>query len=114
VVRDDITADGDPNLITTPLGTAVAGANIATFSTYNPTLSASDFTVSVDWGDGSAADQTALVENGPNGSFVVTGGHSYQEVGAYTVTVKITSAAGNTATAYSVVRIDQPTVTRSS
>jgi hypothetical protein len=53
--------------------------------TYDDNSSVADYTVSIDWGDGTAADTTSGVVTGSGGTFNVTGVHTYAEEGPYTV-----------------------------
>jgi hypothetical protein len=69
---------------------------VATFTdafTGNP---ASDLTATIDWGDGTT---TAGTISGGNGSFTVTGSHTYTASGSFTVAVTLADDAPGTATA---------------
>ncbi|HZS81324.1 MAG TPA: hypothetical protein VFA50_00515, partial [Stellaceae bacterium] len=56
---------------------ALAGTTtVATFTDTNPTDTASGFTASIDWGDGTV---TSGVVSGSNGSFSVAGGHTFAD-----------------------------------
>jgi hypothetical protein len=70
-------------------------AVVATFTDANPNATASDFTATVDWGDGTSSD-AAVAANGAGG-FNVVGQNQYTEEGQYTVGVTITDADGSTA-----------------
>ena len=69
-------------------GQAVSGATVATFTDTDNDSSASDYTASINWGDGTAA--SAGTVSGTGGSYTVTGSHTYAEHGSYQVTVTIT------------------------
>jgi hypothetical protein len=56
---------------------------------------AGDFAASVDWGDGSGAG-AATVARADDGSWTVSGTHTYRRAGSYTATVVVTDAAGVT------------------
>src|SRR5262249_21326828 len=58
--------------------------NVATFSDTNTLASASDFTATIDWGDGTTSAGTVA---GANGNFTVSGNHTYAEDGSYPVSV---------------------------
>jgi hypothetical protein len=101
-----ITAAGDHAFSgNTPL--TVSGA-LATFTDSVPGTAASDYTATVDWGDGSASSPGTITANG-NG-FTVTGSHAYGTPGAYTITVTI-AVNGNSsqATATDSVTASAPT-----
>ena len=65
---------------------------VATFTDANPKYVPSDFTATIDWGDGTTTDGTVGEQAG---SFIVTGSHTYAEYGGYPLTVTIQDAADN-------------------
>jgi hypothetical protein len=71
------TLTGNPNQ---PL----TNVTVATFTTSNSTNFAGDFAISIDWGDGTTTPGTV---SGSNGSFTVTGTHTYSASGDNTITV---------------------------
>jgi uncharacterized protein (TIGR03118 family) len=91
---------------TTPL--TVTGANlsfveghttvrdVATFMSTTAGATASDFTATIDWGDGSSSAGTVSATGG--GNFLVIAQHTYAEEGTDSVTVTISDKSGNTAT----------------
>ena len=83
-------------------GTDLSALTLATFTMSDPGSQASDFSATVDWGDGSGGDATIA---GSQGSFTVTGDHTYTDQGSYTPTVTITGPAGNTLTATDAVTV---------
>jgi predicted alpha-1,2-mannosidase len=86
---DDLTATVDDSLPQAVHG-ASFGATLATVSG-GTTASADDYTVTVDWGDGSdASKDVALTPGADDGSYTVYGWHTFANAGEYTVTVKIT------------------------
>ncbi len=106
-----------------PLNPAVGGdVLVATFTDQDPAGTISDFSASIDWGDGSTSTATSITSAGsPNGvTFSVFGEHTYQEAGTYPVQVTIDDAGGSETQAHSVANITdaplsetgtQPTVT---
>ncbi len=80
-------------------GAASDTLTVATFSDANPGASASDFGALIYWGDGTSS--AGSVQQNSDGSFSVTGGHTYQEDNAsgYAVTVDVTDQGGSTLTA---------------
>jgi hypothetical protein len=98
---DKITATGNP--VSATEGSAVT-AKVATFTDPNHSTPASAFTATIDWGDGSSSAGTV---SGANGSFTVTGTHTYNEEGSFSVRVQITetSAPSDTATTTSIATV---------
>jgi hypothetical protein len=96
-VTENDTLTGSKATITATEGTAYTGT-VATFTTTYTANTASDFTASIDWGDGTTTNGTVT---GSNGSFTVTagssGGHAYADEGTQTVTVTIKDEAPGTA-----------------
>jgi hypothetical protein len=92
-----LTAQGTS--VTVQEGVAVNGT-VATFTDANPGATLSDFTASIDWGDGSPTTAGTVTTN-PSGGFDVTGNHTYAEDGHFTVAVSIHDVGGSTATASS-------------
>ncbi len=71
----------------------------ATFTDANTGAPASDFSGTIDWGDGTAAQSfTSSAVSGSGGSYTVGGSHTYAEEGSYTPTVTINDDGGSTAT----------------
>ncbi|HEU5271331.1 MAG TPA: PKD domain-containing protein, partial [Jatrophihabitans sp.] len=71
---------------------------LATFTDANPTGPLSDFTATIDWGDGTPAT-SGMVAGPTGGPFTVSGDHSYSTLGYKTITIHITDVGGSTATA---------------
>src|SRR5262249_18411295 len=89
-------ADAPLNNLQVTAPTATEGVDtgtvtVATFHDTNPDAQASDFTASVDWGDGSSAGSVVAL-GGAN--FAVLASHTYLEEGAYTLTVQIDDDGG--------------------
>ena len=64
-------------------------ATLATFTDSDPNATASDFTASVNWGDGVSTPSTTVTSGGP-GIFNVLGTHTYVVAGNYTFAVEVT------------------------
>src|SRR5205814_462229 len=75
VVDPAVTASGTP--VTATEGRAFRGS-VATFTDPDTTAAASEYSATIDWGDGSAVDTTPVISGG-GGSFTVTGSHTYAE-----------------------------------
>jgi hypothetical protein len=82
--------------------TAVAGqgatTTVATFTDADPGGSASDYTATINWGDGTGAS-AGTVAAAPGGGFAVSGIHTYAAGGSFTVTSRIADAGGSQAAA---------------
>src|SRR5262249_49699222 len=61
-----------------------------------PAVTPSDFTISINWGDGSISSGTAIATAD---GFAAHGSHTYLDEGQFTVTVQIADPAGNSASA---------------
>lgn len=92
-----LTAAGVDTLSTNPVDGVVA-----TFTDANPHAPVSDFTATIDWGDGSAAT-AGTVSATDNGTFTVSGSHTYATLGPKTILVHIVDEGGQTADATSHV-----------
>jgi hypothetical protein len=69
---------------------------VATFSDTNAANTAGDFTATINWGDSTSS---AGVVTGGNGSFTVTGTHTYTSTGAFSVIITLTDVPPGSATA---------------
>jgi hypothetical protein len=76
---------------------------VATFTDGNPFAKASDFTATVDWGDG--ATGPATVSAAPAGGFEVSGTYTYRTPDSYPVAVSINDVGGATAGATTTATI---------
>ena len=85
-------------------GEAFCGV-VATFTDPNRHSRAGEYTATINWGDGSSTKVGMI--SGEHGSFSVSGGHTYDEEGSYTITVTITDidTPSNTATASSTANV---------
>src|SRR5439155_20468619 len=78
--------------------------NVATFTDTYPTPQASDYTGTINWGDG----HTSAASFAPNGSggFYVSGGNTYGTFGWYPVAISIQNIRGAAATLTSSMLVD--------
>ncbi|HXW26291.1 MAG TPA: pentapeptide repeat-containing protein, partial [Xanthobacteraceae bacterium] len=84
----DVSFAGQLVLNSATEGTALPGTTaVATFSDFNPTDTASDFTATINWGDGVTTTGTVV---GAPGTFTVEGGHTYANYGNDTASVTVT------------------------
>ena len=72
-------------------------ATVPTFTDADPGGTVSDYTATIDWGDGSPIDQGTITAQGAG--FAVSGSHTYTTSGPFTITIQITDAGGATVTA---------------
>src|SRR5262249_26219248 len=76
---------------------------VASFIDANPNAMASDFTATIDWGDGTSTTGTIVAQTG--GSFAVDGAHTYADEGKYAVSATVNEAGGRTASATSTATV---------
>ena len=76
---------------------------VAIFHDFNRFASASDFTITINWGDGSASVGTVAADG--RGTFKVMGTHSYAAKGSFDITVTIVDAGGSSATVLSTAKV---------
>jgi streptogramin lyase len=83
--------------LTTPKGTPLIGAVVASFTDSDSAASSADFTATIDWGDGAAESIGVVFQPGGAGTpFVVAGNHTYavDRSTAYPITVSIRDRGG--------------------
>jgi len=66
---------------------------LASLTDANSSDTASDFAVSVDWGDGTTPDAGFAVDGGSPGFFLVFGTHTYASSGTFTATATVTKTS---------------------
>jgi hypothetical protein len=90
-----------------PTWVADAGAGpgrvVASFTSPDPAARASDFTATIEWGDGNTSDGTVTPDG--RGGFNVSGSNTYAAPGSYAITVTITDRFQNMATAQSMAEV---------
>jgi hypothetical protein len=77
---------------------------VAHFDDADPGAAVGDYTVSIDWGDGSPASAGTVIDK-PSGGLDGNGSHTYSAPGQKTVTVTITDAGGASASATSTAMV---------
>jgi hypothetical protein len=82
-------------------------ATVATFTDADPKGVVSEYTASIDWGDGTAS-AAGTVSAAAGGGFEVKGSHTYAAPGQYTIGVTINDVGGAKATATSSADIVGP------
>ncbi len=89
-------------------GTSTGNLMVATFTDANPTAVSSDFTATINWGDGNQTPAT--IASNPSGGFDVSGSHTYSSSGSETVAITINDH-GSTASATDTITVIQVTKT---
>ena len=97
------------------VGSAAAGgpipaAPLASISNLAAGASASDFTATVDWGDGSPPTAGTVVADAsipgqPGSQFAVSGGHTYATPGLYSLTITVKGPDGSTSEVTTIVSV---------
>jgi PKD domain len=82
---------------TPTVSTTSFSGTVATFTDANPFAPVSDFTATIDWGDGTTS--LGVVTGPVGGPFTVSGTHTYATTGSHTISVLIVDEGGSTATA---------------
>ncbi|MGH7139122.1 MAG: hypothetical protein ACREHD_25525, partial [Pirellulales bacterium] len=100
---DTLTAAGSVATFTATQGAALS-TTLATFTDTDTGGTASDFTATIDWGDGSTG--TGVVSSTSPGSLSVSGSHVYAATGAHQATVALSDDAPGTATATATAMVN--------
>jgi RHS repeat-associated protein len=91
------------DLPTLRAGQTLTGPALAVFSDDDPTASAGDYQVLIWWGDGSSS--SGAVTQLPDGTFAVSGGHTYSAPGQYEPIITIQDSGGASTVADSLVTV---------
>ena len=83
-----LSASSQPGLLGSPVNQLKVSGDIAAFNDGNPAGAASDFTASINWGDGTTT--AGAVHSISVGVFDVSGEHDYAQAGVVPITVTIT------------------------
>ncbi len=68
-------------------GAALNSVTVASVTDSEPSATAANFTATIDWGDSTTS--TGVITGPTGGPFTVTGSHTYEEEGTYTVTMTL-------------------------
>src|SRR5205823_4732270 len=82
--------------ITVPQGTATGTVNVATFTDAGGVEPITDYSATINWGDGTATSPGTITVSG--GVFTVAGVHTYPFPGRFSVTVTVQDMGGSTVT----------------
>ena len=122
VIRDTAPTAGTATALTASTGQPLPAASIiGSFTDANTAAAASDFTATIDWGDGSPTSVGSVVAGTAAGSFNVEATHTYakpnatviqptivvHEIGGSTITLPTTDTATITVTDAARDRLDQ-------
>lgn len=91
-------------------GTTLLSQSLATFTDPAGADALSDYSASVNWGDGSAASAATISFNAQTGVFSVAGSHLFATAGAYTATVTVHHAAAADVNVTDAVVVSDPAV----
>ena len=69
-----------------PASPLVFSASTETFTDADPNAIATDYTATIDWGDGSPVSGGTITGGPGNGPYTVSGTHTYATTGVYTIT----------------------------
>ncbi|HVX64239.1 MAG TPA: TIGR03118 family protein, partial [Pirellulales bacterium] len=103
-ISSTVSVTGSPVNVST--GVTVSSATVATFTDTATNLPTSDYTATIDWGDGTSSTGTITLSGS---KFTVTGSHVYTEPKTWNVTITVKPAAGAAATASSQATVGSET-----
>jgi uncharacterized protein (TIGR03118 family) len=104
LVVSTLTAVGVP--VSVPTGTTVSNATVATFTDSDAGLPASNYSATIDWGDGTSSTGTIAASGS---TFIVTGSHVYAEPKLWSLTITVTPTNGTAATATAAATVGSGT-----
>jgi hypothetical protein len=89
-----------------PVPSATAGAPLSSyplmiFADANPLATPADYTVSIDWGDGTPASIGTVVNSG-TGQFIAYGSHTYAAAGSSSIVITVHDVDGQTLTSSAI------------
>ncbi|HQU42393.1 MAG TPA: TIGR03118 family protein, partial [Pirellulales bacterium] len=90
----DAPLTGTQASIAATLGATFSGS-VASFTDANPNATTSDFTATIDWGDGTSS--AGIVSAAAGATYIVAGSHTYAQAGSMTATVTINDVGGSQA-----------------
>jgi len=79
---------------------------VAKFSDANAGAPLSDFSATINWGDGSTSTGSIVID--PSGGFDVNGGHTYASTGSFSLSVKVSDVGGSTVSVGGTVTVAEP------
>src|SRR5262249_23763578 len=88
---------------------AILSGPVATFSDTDPAGALSDYSATINWGDGQSS--TGTITSGAGGTYLVSGSHTYTEDGGLTVPVSIADGGGSNVTATGSANVSDASLT---
>ena len=95
-VVDDVPIVATPTTVSAVRGIETPLVDVATFTVANPFASASTYTSTINWGDGSPNTAGVIIEDAGR-VFHIEGAHTYATVGPFAIGVSIQNAGGSSA-----------------
>jgi uncharacterized protein (TIGR03118 family) len=94
---EPVPVGGGQPTVTATAGSPLTNVNVARFTDANPNAKASDFTGTIDWGDGhtSAANFTLIMPPSAAPVFAVSGSNTYANGGTFPVHVEVQDLGGS-------------------
>jgi hypothetical protein len=86
-------------------GVPLTNVVVASFTDADPGGAVSDYTATINWGDGSGVTSGKIVYNSSTGRFDVQGSHTYAMKRTYTITVTITDSGGSKLTVTDTITV---------
>jgi hypothetical protein len=97
-------------LVTGVEGADAGSQTVATFTDPGGAEVASDYSASINWGDGTPATIGTITGPGVGGVFTVTADHTYGEEGSFPISVTLSHETASTALASSTATVSDPKV----
>ncbi len=111
VIADAALTAGAPVALTPSTGAKLTNTIVGTFTDANTGAAASDFTATIDWGDGTATSPGTIVATTPAGTFEVEGTHAYANPGSYATKIVVDDVGGSTVTLPGSAVVTDPALT---
>jgi hypothetical protein len=95
VIADAKLTASAPVALTPTTGALLSNVVVGTFTDANTGAPDSDFSATIDWGDGTATSIGTVVAATPAGTFNVLGTHAYAKPGSYATRIVVTDVDGS-------------------
>jgi hypothetical protein len=87
-------------------GHAISDVQIGSFSSASKSVKAANFTVTIDWGDGTGFSKASLVYNASTKHFRISGSHKYLAKGKHDILIDIVGTDGSTLELGAVAKVN--------